>query len=62
MKLLYRKISENTKIGYYVNMDLMTPQSVFDNIFGKKKHMFSAQPDNLSNTKNKEATTKSLDP
>ena len=42
-------------------MYLLTSKYVFDNVFGNKLHMFSAQTNNEVNTNNKEATMKYLD-
>ena len=61
MNLFYSNLSATTKGVCYVTLDLLTSRSVFDNLFGKNLHMFAAQPNNLSNTKNKEATKKYLD-
>ena len=53
MKVFYRKSPEITKREYYVTLDLLNTQAVFDNVFGKNLHMFAAQPNNLNKTKNK---------
>ena len=54
MNLSYRKLSEITKIGYYGTFYLLTSSAIFDNLFDKKPHIFASQPNNFSNTKNKE--------
>ena len=61
MKLFYSKSSATTKRGCYGTLDFLTSQALFENSFGKNHHMFAAQPNNLNNTNNKEATTKYLD-
>ena len=61
MKLFYSKSSATTKRGCYGTLNFLTSQALFENVFGKNPHMFAAQPNNLNNTNNKEATTKYLD-
>ena len=61
MKLFYSKSSATTKRGCYGTLNFLTSQAFFENVFGKNPHMFAAQPNNLNNTNNKEATTKYLD-
>ena len=61
MKLFYSKSSATTKRGCYGTMNFLTSKALFENIFGKNHHMFAAQPNNLNNTNNKEATMKNLD-